>query len=71
MKEEKQQSPKEALICKFIERKTRVKILTKSNGFYNGYILVLGDNSILIRDKFDKEMVLDLDFIKSIEEGEK
>lgn len=62
---------KEALICKFIEQKTKVRILTKNNGFYNGYILILGDNAILLKDKFNKDVVLDLDFIAKIEEGEK
>lgn len=60
---------KEALICKFIERKTKVAILTKNNGFYRGYILAFGDHAILLKDKFDKEVVLDLDFISKIEEA--
>lgn len=62
---------KEALICKFIEQKIKVTILTKNNGFYNGYVLALGDNAILLKDKFDKEIVLDLDFISKIEEARK
>lgn len=62
---------KEALICKFIEQKTKVSIVTKNKGFYNGYVIVLGDNAILIKDKFDKEVVLDLNFIESIQEWRK
>lgn len=68
---EERKNLKEALICKFIERKTKVRILTKNNGFYNGYILALGENAILLKDKYDKEVVLDLDFISKIEEWRK
>jgi len=57
---------KEEIIARFIEEKRKVCISLKTGSFYKGFILVLGDNSVLFKDKFGDEMMFSLDIIESI-----
>ena len=56
---------KEDLI-RYVEPKTKVNLSLKNGTFYNGFILIVGDDSLLFLDKYNSEIMISLDAINVV-----
>jgi len=54
-------------LIRYVEPKRKVKIFLTSGGIYTGFIEVVGEDSILFKERDGKDLMISTDFIKFIE----
>ena len=54
------------LLIKFEKEGNKIKINLKNGLFYTGYIITIEESSMLFKDKFENEMLIDLGSISYV-----
>jgi len=55
------------LLINYFENKTQIKLNLKNDRFFTGTIIKLLEHSLVFKDRFEKELVFDLDSISYID----
>jgi len=61
------------LLTKYFKNKTQIKLNLKNERFFTGIIIKLLEHSLVFKDRFENELVFDLDsisYIDVVREGE-
>ncbi len=53
-------------LIKYKEDRKKVKLNLKDGSFLTGYIILVEDNSIVFEDKFNNEVLIDIDSISYV-----